>query len=140
MFKSTVALGRFVKARRKEIGKSQVKLAKEVGVAQGTISNIENDKHPVSLSSDELEKLAQSLDTTVEQLMLFTTEASPAKDNIMPLVRVIVESGRTAISPEEFSFLVSLQSNLGQQMSPALVKEILQHRPNENKGKEVNKL
>ena len=55
-----------VKEFRLETGKSQLALAKEIGVSRQTINMIENDKYNPSL--DLCIKLAESLDTDLNSL------------------------------------------------------------------------
>jgi transcriptional regulator with XRE-family HTH domain len=62
-----VALGRAVKARREELGRTQETLANDADLHQRWVSNIENGKRNPSLAS--LRRLAAGLDLTASQLI-----------------------------------------------------------------------
>lgn len=64
-----MTVGQRVKKLREEAKMYQYELAKKVGVAQSTISNIENNKMPAGIGAMLLTKIAYVLDTEVEYLI-----------------------------------------------------------------------
>ena len=60
-----MTVGQRVKKLREEAKMYQYELAKKVGVAQSTISNIENNKMPAGIGAMLLTKIAYVLDTEV---------------------------------------------------------------------------
>jgi transcriptional regulator with XRE-family HTH domain len=47
---SKIKSGKYMKALRKESGLSQTQLGNKIGISQGNISDIENNKYDISLS------------------------------------------------------------------------------------------
>ena len=63
-----IEIGNNIKARRKELGMSQMELAKKVGyTSKATLSLIENGKRDIS--TPQLKKLANALDTSIDNIL-----------------------------------------------------------------------
>lgn len=63
----------FIRSRRKELGLSQVELAKRCGVSRQTVNAIENNKYDPTLTLAF--HLARELGTTVDQLFIHEYQA-----------------------------------------------------------------
>jgi transcriptional regulator with XRE-family HTH domain len=71
-------LGVFIRARRKEIGKTQLVLGVEIGLDQGNTSRIERGLQGIRMPT--LFKLAKSLNTSMCDLMAAAEGVSDADD------------------------------------------------------------
>lgn len=73
----TTTLGERVKTARQTLGWTQDKLAQEAGISKSFLSEIENDK--ANVSGENLMRLANSLDTSLDYLMKgeFFSERKP---------------------------------------------------------------
>ena len=142
MLKSNIALSRFVKDRRAEIGKPQWKVAEEVGVVQGTLSNLEVGK-PIRLYPAIINGLAKSLEVTPEQLLqLATGEISEerAKELSLSPVRAVgmvrkVVAVDELVTAEDLTMLVEVRKGFGEMFTLDLVIDLIQRRHREHEAK-----
>ncbi len=97
------SFGRFIAKRRKGLGMTQEQLADKVGVSKSAIAKWETDGGLPD--RDNLKRLAESLDMTVDSLhaLIGKNNGASVKDpNITPDVIAALEArGYTVIGPEE---------------------------------------
>lgn len=62
------ALGEFIYERRKKLGKTQSHIARAIGVNESYISRLESGDRFQSINLDTAYKLAEQLDTNVDEL------------------------------------------------------------------------
>ncbi len=81
------ALSKIIRQRREELGLSQTSLAEKSGLHRTYINNIERGSKNISIES--LKKIADSLSTTVSDLMSQAEESSAGSEN--PIKILLVE-------------------------------------------------
>ncbi|TNC22906.1 helix-turn-helix domain-containing protein [Amycolatopsis alkalitolerans] len=84
-------LGRVIRARRKELGRTLAELAELSGLSAPFLSQIENDRAKPSMSS--LQRVADALDTTAVRLLARAEEAGH--------VDVVRANERATLAPSE---------------------------------------
>ena len=125
-------LSKFLREKRFAISKSQLDVAKELGVFLAQYGNWERAG---CLPKDQLrrQKLADILKVTVDELLEKASsgdgyEKPKEKQNLIPLIQAISQSNCQIVTLDDFVFLVRTQSGLGTAMSPSLVDELMKHR------------
>ena len=116
-----MSLGKTIAKFRKEKGLTQVELAKELGVHQSHITRWESDR--VRPREGTLQKLASSLDSSVEELLVGGKEALASSFNIDDPELVELLSDIPKLEDEEVGALKILLKGL---MSRIRVREALQ--------------
>ncbi|NLC17406.1 MAG: helix-turn-helix transcriptional regulator [Clostridiales bacterium] len=101
--------GKKLKELREKFGLFQSDLAKEMEVAQNTISNWEKGKSEPSI--EQIIKLAEIFNTTPNELQGFENP----KNNISELERRLIKAGLkdkiNKLTEEQFNILISLVDN-----------------------------
>src|SRR3989344_3239219 len=140
LLRSNVAFSVKVKEYLASSHKTQKEFAREVGVAQGTISNLIIFKNiqlkprviagfavAMGVSAEELVRMVT--DEVSEGLLLVVAKAEQKKRNItdmMLLIEAVIRSGVASVSSQQFATLKSLRHWLLYPVSPELILELLQ--------------
>jgi transcriptional regulator with XRE-family HTH domain len=129
---SSVALSNFVKTRRESMHKSQKEVAQEVGIAQGTLSNLEIGK-PIRLYPEIINGLSKSLGSTSEELIRLAS-SNASEEILLSLTRTAprtmrkIVASNELVTAEDLTMLVGVREGFGEMFTIDLVIDLIQLR------------
>ena len=113
-------MGDFLRECREKTGKRQKEIAEECGITPSTYCRIENGKQP--LHEKDIPKVAAALGINEKEI----TEIP--EPNILPLIKIIIETGCTFVTLEDIIFLQEINHQLDSPMDSNLITELLSRR------------
>lgn len=105
-------LGRRIAERRKALGITQVQLAETLGIAQQTMAHYEGGR--VRFAAGLLPLLAETLNTSIDELIGETSAAKPGKRGPAPKIQQQLERVSTLPKPDQRAVMRVLDSMLAQ--------------------------
>lgn len=112
-------------------GKTGSDISKKLGVSNSSFRSwVSRNRVPAG----KLEPLASELGTTSKELERLGVNITRSRDTrrshfreVFPLIRAIVDSGVESVTYDQFLSLLEFCDKTGKDMSPALVREYLNH-------------
>lgn len=129
-------LSKFLRDKRKKLKKTGVEISQMIGIPNATYSSWEI-KGKLPRDEERLEKLATVLETTRDELLEKAGVSTADQQNIIPMLRAIVECNCPTMFLDDIEFLLDVQAGLDQPMNSSLIQELMKHRVAQTNGQQT---